>query len=222
MYPEIEAELRRIDGVEGAVFVEERGRRRQLRVFVAPDAGDVEASIVSALATRAIPVQELDVQVTGRPPGGSEEATSRRTTMHRQERAARPAFQEVVTESSGTSSRAVVTLAEGGRLHIGSADRAPAGPVLDLAAEATVDALAAMLPRAGIVGAAAIEIAADLAVCVTVRTEDGQHVGACLLAGRSLPEATARATLDAVNRRLGGDRDRSVGTVREEASTATR
>lgn len=218
VYRGLESELRRIDGVEGAVFIEERGRRRQLRVFVTRRGGDIEGEVGRMLAAHGVGADEVLVTATGPAAGDVAELL----TTPQRDRPARVAFHDVVVRGGRGSSRAVATLRDSERYRVGEAARTSSVPILDVAAEATVDALRdVVLDDVRVVAAAAVEIVSELAVCVTVHVGDARHIGTCLLRSRSLPEAAGRATLDALNRLLALDAA-ATDTVPAGASTTSR
>ena len=119
---------------------------------------------------------------------------------------ARPRVRKVSLSSSSWTSEAVVALGEEGAEIVGqaSAEKTPHG--LKVVADATLEAAGKIV--AGEVtfkvkSASLVNVGGQEAVLVLVLENDQDMLGSALTRGGPLHEATVRATLDAINRRLG-------------------
>lgn len=113
----------------------------------------------------------------------------------------RPAFRRVVLSSSDITSEAEVVL-EG---TVGRAEGKKTTHGLQVVAQATLEAVHQILgeERFNLRDASLVTGAAGQAVLVFVEAGDEQMVGAALVREGPVSEVAVRATLDAVNRRLG-------------------
>ena len=122
--------------------------------------------------------------------------------------AARTALRKVVLASSllGTAEAEVVLGGTGGDV-VGQARGEKTTHSLRLLAEATLHAASRIVEEVDFVlgGASLVSVVGREVVMVVVRDEDLETVGAALVRDGPVSEAAVRATLDAVNRRLGGD-----------------
>lgn len=120
-------------------------------------------------------------------------------------RAKRPRVRKVALSSSSWTSEATVALGEEGDEVVGqaSSEKTPHG--LKVVAEATLEA-AAKIAGADVTfkvkSASLVNVGGQEAVLVLVLENDQDMLGAALTRGGPLHEATVRATLDAINRRL--------------------
>ncbi len=120
----------------------------------------------------------------------------------------RPVLVAADVRRRGGMSRATVLLTVGQREVTGTAERPPTTHDLGVVAEATLDAVrgAASTPRGlGLRGAALAEMLQGRVVCVRLSREeptDRELFGAALVEGDDPAAATARATLDSLNRQL--------------------
>ena len=119
---------------------------------------------------------------------------------------ARPRVRKVSLSSSSWTSEAMVALGEEGSEIVGqaSAEKTPHG--LKVVADATLEAAGKIV--AGEVtfkvkSASLVNVGGQEAVLVLVLENDQDMLGSALTRGGPLHEATVRATLDAINRRLG-------------------
>lgn len=118
----------------------------------------------------------------------------------------RPRVRRVALSSSSWTSEAVVALGEEGNEVVGQAtsEKTPHG--LKVLAEATLEAAGKLTGgevEFKVKSASLVNVGGQEAVLVLV-LEDGQEMlGAALTRGGPLTEATVRATLDGINRRLG-------------------
>lgn len=121
---------------------------------------------------------------------------------------ARPVLVAADLREEGTTSRATVLLTVGGREFTGSAERVGVRDDLQIVAEATLTALeraADARREVRLRGAAMVEALGEHTVCVHVAVGDGERrelAGSALVGSGSVVDATARATLDALNRQL--------------------
>jgi hypothetical protein len=117
----------------------------------------------------------------------------------------RPRVRRVALSSSSWTSEAVVALGEEGNEVVGqaTAEKTPHG--LKVLAEATLEA-ATKLTGGGtefkVKSASLVNVGGQEAVLVLVLEDGADMLGAALTRGGPLTEATVRATLDAINRRL--------------------
>ena len=118
---------------------------------------------------------------------------------------ARPKVRKVSLTSSSWTSEAVVALGDEGNETVGqaSAEKTPHG--LKVVAEATLEA-AQKIAGGGtsfkVTSASLVNVGGHEAVLVLVLENDQNMLGSALTRGGPLHEATVRATLDAINRRL--------------------
>jgi hypothetical protein len=118
---------------------------------------------------------------------------------------ARPRVRKVSLTSSSWTSEAVVALGEEGNETVGqaSAEKTPHG--LKVVAEATLEA-AQKIAGGGttfkVKSASLVNVGGHEAVLVLVLENEQDMLGSALTRGGPLHEATVRATLDAINRRL--------------------
>ncbi len=121
---------------------------------------------------------------------------------------ARPALRRVALTSSSWKSQAEVALGRGGDVEVvgqSSSEKTPHG--LKVLAEATLEAVRTLVPEVDfqLKSAALVTVSSQEAVLVIVQEEHKFDVlGAALTRGGPVTETCVRATLDAVNRRLGG------------------
>lgn len=117
----------------------------------------------------------------------------------------RPRVRKVSLSSSSWTSEATVALGEEGNEVIGqaSAEKTPHG--LKVVAEATLEAASKIAGDVvfKVKSASLVNVGGQEAVLVLVLENDQDMLGAALTRGGPLHEATVRATLDAINRRLG-------------------
>jgi serine/threonine protein kinase HipA of HipAB toxin-antitoxin module len=116
-------------------------------------------------------------------------------------------LRRVLLSSSSARSEAEVVLegADGEVTGVAEGEKSPHG--LTVVAEATLQAATQISPNSSfaLVDAALREVCGRQVVAVLVREPDGVEIlGAALVRSGPITEATVRATLDAVNRRLGG------------------
>jgi hypothetical protein len=118
---------------------------------------------------------------------------------------ARPRVRKVSLTSSSWTSEAVVALGEEGHETVGqaSAEKTPHG--LKVVAEATLEAaqkIAGGGTTFAVKSASLVNVGGHEAVLVLVLENEQDMLGSALTRGGPLHEATVRATLDAINRRL--------------------
>lgn len=118
----------------------------------------------------------------------------------------RPRVRKVSLSSSSWTAEATVALGEEGNEIVGqaSAEKTPHG--LKVVAEATLEAagkIAGDDVTFTVKSASLVNIGGQEAVLVLVLENDQDMLGTALTRGGPLHEATVRATLDAINRRLG-------------------
>lgn len=200
--PELQAAVRALAGVAWAAVVwpDPHG---PATLHVAFEGGaDAERVARSVLATMGevagVGVEGLHLQVAVEEPPGREPVEHR------------PLLADVSTDTEGAGGAVSVTLAQEGRVSTATAG-APGEASLEVAVTATLQALQGLLgrhPRARLDWVAAVQAPSAgqpevVHVGITVHTsgEPEQHVGAALVRGDRL-EAAARATLDALTRRL--------------------
>ncbi len=116
----------------------------------------------------------------------------------------RPQVTRVAVSSSSWTSEATVALGEPGTEVVGqaSAEKTPHG--LKVLAEATLDAATKLVPDIDfeLRSASLVNVSEEEAVLVLVSEAGVDMLGSALTRGGPLAEATVRATLDAINRRL--------------------
>jgi hypothetical protein len=124
--------------------------------------------------------------------------------MPRRASSGRPTVDNVRLSSTTWSSEATVSLADGEYRAVGEStgDRTPLG--LKVVAEATVDAVTKLWGDPGVVlkGVSIAETVGEELVLVVVTEGDEQKIGAALVNEEPIPDATARATLVALDGRL--------------------
>ena len=118
----------------------------------------------------------------------------------------RPRVRKVSLSSSSWTSEATVSLGEEGNEVVGqaSSEKTPHG--LKVVAEATLEAagkIAGDDVTFKVKSASLVNVGGQEAVLVLVLENEQDMLGAALTRGGPLHEATVRATLDAINRRLG-------------------
>jgi hypothetical protein len=113
---------------------------------------------------------------------------------------ARPRITRVSVTSSSWTSEAEVAL--GDVVGQASAEKTPHG--LKVLAEATLNAASKIVPEATfrLLSASLVQVSGKEAVLVLVEDEGSEMLGSALTRGGPINEATVRATLDAINRRL--------------------
>ncbi len=121
-------------------------------------------------------------------------------------RTGRPPVRRVSLSSSSWTSEATVALGEEGNEVVGqaSSEKTPHG--LKVVADATLEAAAKITGTDvdyRVQSASLVNVGGQEAVLVLVLENDHDMLGAALTRGAPLHEATVRATLDAINRRLG-------------------
>jgi hypothetical protein len=151
---------------------------------------------------RAVEYAEQEARARG--PVDGEEAPSEPSVV-RPSGSMRPAVRRVSLTSSSWTSEAVVALGEGGSEVVGQAtsEKTPHG--LKVMAEATLEAASKLVGEAElrVKSAALVSVGGEEAVLVLVLEDGREMLGSALTRGGPLTEATVRATLDAINRRLG-------------------
>ena len=118
----------------------------------------------------------------------------------------RPRVRKVSLSSSSWTSEATVSLGEEGNEVVGSASAEKTPHGLKVVAEATLEAagkIAGDEVTFKVKSASLVNVGGQEAVLVLVLENDQDMLGAALTRGGPLHEATVRATLDAINRRLG-------------------
>lgn len=118
----------------------------------------------------------------------------------------RPRVRKVSLSSSSWTSEATVALGEEGNEVIGSASAEKTPHGLKVVAEATLEAAGKIAGDEVVFkvkSASLVNVGGQEAVLVLVLENDQDMLGAALTRGGPLHEATVRATLDAINRRLG-------------------
>src|SRR5687768_12128366 len=141
---------------------------------------------------RAVEFAEQDARAKG--PSGGEEVTPPPGFTQR------PRVSRVSVTSSSWTSEATVALGEVvGRA---SAEKTPHG--LKVLAEATLNAASKIVPEARFTlrSASLVNVSGQEAVLVLVDDDGADMLGSALTRGGPINEATVRATLDAINRRL--------------------
>jgi hypothetical protein len=117
----------------------------------------------------------------------------------------RPRVQRVALTSSSWTSEAVVALGQAGNEVVGQAmaEKTPHG--LKVVAEATLEAAGKIVNNASmfrVKSSSLVNIGGQEAVLVLVLEGDQEMLGSALTRGGPMHEATVKATLDAINRRL--------------------
>lgn len=116
----------------------------------------------------------------------------------------RPRVTRVAVSSSSWTSEATVALGDPGSEVVGqaSAEKTPHG--LKVLAEATLNAATKLVPEITfeLRSASLVNVGGQEAVLVLVAEDGVDMLGAALTRGGPITEATVRATLDAINRRL--------------------
>ena len=119
--------------------------------------------------------------------------------------AKRPRVRKVSLSSSSWTSEATVALGEEGNEVVGSASSEKTPHGLKVVAEATLEAAGKIAGQDVVFkvkSASLVNVGGQEAVLVLVLENDQDMLGAALTRGGPLHEATVRATLDAINRRL--------------------
>lgn len=157
---------------------------------------------------RAAELAEQDARARG--PIGAEVVADRqpppRSTPDRRKASKRPALRRVVLGSApaGTSSEAEVVLGGVDNEVVGRArgEKTPHG--LKVLASATLEAAGKLVPEVDfrLTGASLVTAMGREAVMVIVQDEGLETIGSALVRESPISEATVRATLDAINRRL--------------------
>ncbi len=145
---------------------------------------------------RAVEFAEQEARAKG--PSGGAQLT--RVPRPGGPKLARPRVTKVAVSSSSWNSEATVALGE--VVGQASAEKTPHG--LKVLAEATLDAASKIVPDVAFVlrSASLVNVGGQEAVLVLVDEEGTDMLGAALTRGGPINEATVRATLDAINRRL--------------------
>jgi hypothetical protein len=227
---ELEATIRGLPGVLGCVIVADpAGDPCEVQAFTAAgaDRSEIERAILDeadrrgmTASLRGVLVYELETEaLVGGPDSlrqaellaelealDDEPAGGPRASRISDTGSIRPVVRRVVATLSETSdSEARVALADGQTEVIGQAVAEGSTNGLEVVAQATVDAVHKMIgddTTFTLVGASTTEMIRRQMVLVLVRSDGSELVGAALVRGGPLADATVRATLDALNRRL--------------------
>jgi hypothetical protein len=152
---------------------------------------------------RAAEVAEQEARVRG-----PLTARPERSRGAERRRVGRPPLRKVLLASSlpGSAEAEVVLGGEGGDV-VGQARGEKTPHSLRVLAEATLHAAGRLVKEVDFTlgGASLVSVIGREAVMVLVRDGDLETVGAALVREGPVSEAAVRATLDAINRRLGGD-----------------
>lgn len=142
---------------------------------------------------RAVELAEQDARAKG-PSSGDAPATAPPGFTNR------PRVTRVSVSSSSWTSEATVSLGE--VVGQASAEKTPHG--LKVLAEATLNAASKIVPEArfNLRSASLVNVSGQEAVLVVVDDDGTDMLGSALTRGGPINEATVRATLDAINRRL--------------------
>ncbi len=207
----LEARIRGLDDVLSVVLItDEAGEPYEAQVFTAPD-GDVSGiqGRVRGLVEQdpALP-DDVDITVLAVASTAASKRRAAGPTARADASRGRVEIHRVVAASTKERSAVQVILAYGGRRAGGFARDGTGAQGLNLAAQATVDAVEDLLDRPGwlrLLGTDVGERFGRPTVAVLVGTND--EGGAELLGAispRDLPrhEAAVRATLDAINRQI--------------------
>ena len=221
---EFEATVKRIPGVLGcAVLRGGDGRPAEIQVFTQTgiDRDEIQSRVMEEVAQldvgdtmhqifvfeleaesyfgdlesleRAVEFAEQDARAKG-PSSGAEPVRAPRGFT------SRPQVTRVSVTSSSWTSEATVALGE--IVGQASAEKTPHG--LKVLAEATLNAAAKIVPEANfqLRSASLVNVSGQEAVLVLVDDNGADMLGSALTRGGPINEATVRATLDAINRRL--------------------
>jgi hypothetical protein len=154
---------------------------------------------------RAAEVAEQEARVRG-PLSAAPAARSEGSERRRLGR--RPPLRKVILASSlpGSAEAEVILGGEGGDV-VGQARGEKTPHSLKVLAEATLHAAGRLVEEVDFAlgGASLVSVLGREAVMVLVRDGELETVGAALVRKGPVSEAAVRATLDAINRRLGGD-----------------
>lgn len=157
---------------------------------------------------RAAELAEQEARMRGPRSAAGEALVTLRTVVSEPTSAAtreRPPLLRVSFSSTNLSSEAEVALGAESEEVVGQAwgEKTPHG--LKVLAQATLEAVAQLVgeDRIRLLGASIINLVGEEAVLVLVKEDQGpEMIGAALIRGGPVTEATVRATLDGVNRRL--------------------
>lgn len=155
---------------------------------------------------RAVEFAEQEARAQGPSVRGPDAAPASLRTPGDPEGKQRARVRRVALSSSSWTSEAVVALGEEGNEVVGqaTAEKTPHG--LKVLAEATLEAAGKLTGgdhEFGIKSASLVNVGGSEAVLVVVLDAGQDMLGAALTRGGPVTEATVRATLDAINRRLG-------------------
>ncbi|HVL64412.1 MAG TPA: hypothetical protein VM573_04485 [Actinomycetota bacterium] len=211
---QLEAAIRELPHVLGCViFSGPDGAPSEVQAFTSADAdrAAVERSIAAEIAARGVGdsvrrvfVFELEADSLFGDTGETDASSVAEGSLEeadRQPDAGRPVLQQV--ELRASEGHTVAEVVVGG--HSGRAEGRKTTHGLRVLAEATLDAVSRLTGRSDLVleGAAVASTTAGEAVIVFVRVGDDRLVGAAPVREGALAEVAVRATLDAVNRKLG-------------------
>lgn len=226
---DIEAEIRRVDGVIGAViFHDSKGNPREVQAFTRAGISErrVRQAIAEALAqhhkmqtTERVYVFELTGEefplAAASPESGHPSAAGAQTVVTASAPLqagstgpVRARIGRIMLTASGARPVANVRLILGGKEAEGSGRGIDAQDPLRVTAATTLEAAQALIGQKGIFeleGVELVDAVGEQVVVVLVQSALGGErrlLGACLRCDAPVHEAVVRATLDAVNRQL--------------------
>jgi hypothetical protein len=215
----LEAEIERLDGVLGAVILQDRnGSPSEVQVFTRAEAPDTwtRENVMNLLQREGHEMSPDDVMVfklKDRMPENKGKhskpvALPSDVKVPDEQVQTRPRIHRISLEVGGRSDEANVSLVMNGVEAVGKGRSTKTPHGLRVTAAATLEAAQALVRRSGILelkGASLVETLDQKVVVVLVQghlDSGGLMVGAALVGESSIHEATVRATLDAVNRQL--------------------
>jgi len=227
---ELESSIKELPGILGcAIFTNPDGSITEIQAFTraGADQDGTQRAILSELAARSLHgslkkifVFELETESLF----GDRDTLERAVELAEQEArirgpvartqaeggvgltaGERASVVRVVHTSTEWTSQAEVALGSETEEAVGQATGEKTTHGLSIVAQASLDAVSRLVEGANyeLIGASLVTILGHEAVAVLVRLDGGgQSLGAALVRSGPVPEATVRATLDAVNRRL--------------------
>jgi hypothetical protein len=230
---DLESGVKTIPGVLGcALFSSPDGSISEIQAFIRADAdkGEVHDAILDEVTRRGLQaslrrvfVFELDAEEALEDHDSLQDAVevaSQEAESTSSERAAppepppavssavgpRPVLQRVTVASTEERAEAQVALSGARHQVVGRAVDDPSADAVELLARAALEAVHELIGGwiFSLVGASVVSRGGHDAVVVFVRSTEGlETVGAALVRGGEQAEAAVRATLDAINRRIG-------------------
>jgi hypothetical protein len=224
---ELESTIKQIPGVLGCAILRGSEGPTEIQAFThtGTDRDEIQSRIMEEIADRDLGPQMSQVHVfelEAESYFGDLESLERAVEFAEQEARAkgpiakrptqpvrfgaetRPRITKVSLTSSSWTSQATVALGDPAVEVVGEAhsEKTPHG--LKVLAEATLSAVAQLIPAPfELKSASLVNVGGKEAVLVLVADEHVEMLGSALVRTQPVSEATVRATLDAINRRLG-------------------